>query len=200
MCEWWLSHIHISVKKFLENEGFISNALPSNYTDKPPEDLEMVYHNHKILRDILDGKCKEKCDVFTQRTVDEVYKVLDPFFLEMEYVLSAEWCEYFPDIAMSDVGKKNLESDFQYLIEMKQMDEKIREERRQGIRQEKERVEMTSTVPIAGLVYAQFHVIECELSTSIDIWAQQKGAVEGEWVSFFVVFDHIHILCSFIYF
>ena len=52
MCDWWLAHIESEVDDYLENFGYVLSSLPENYTDRPPDDLDLVRSNFQILVDL----------------------------------------------------------------------------------------------------------------------------------------------------
>ena len=50
LCDWWLQHIEEKADGLLGESGFRFDALPENYTDIPPSDLQQVEKNLKILQ------------------------------------------------------------------------------------------------------------------------------------------------------
>jgi hypothetical protein len=42
---WWLQTIEESSDQFLEDHGYVKNAIPDNYIDDAPEDISVVTNN-----------------------------------------------------------------------------------------------------------------------------------------------------------
>jgi hypothetical protein len=177
VCDWWLSLIETRVDSYLSRHGYIPNSIPENYTDERPQSLEPVQHNLKLLEDTLAGRVDdEEFFEFISSTTKEIYEVLDVLKTEMAYLLHEDWSSWVSDVSLSDDVRKKLESDHAYLVEMKAMDEEIfRLKREKGPMSEKKRIEMTTVVPISGLLIARLQVYACELTTVLDIWAPKEG-------------------------
>ena len=109
--------------------------------------------------------------------MEEVYEKVDGLREEMEFLLEKKWVGLPLDVGWeggeTDVeleeGGEIIKRDHEYLVKMKEMDEKIRKEKKEG-KMEKKELELSDVVPVAGLVMARFHVKNCELSTAIDHW------------------------------
>ena len=72
VCEWWLEYIQdevfslsfssfsfsfnrkIQVDKFLVEKGVVIDAVPEDYTETPPESMEVLNKNLKIIKSILN--------------------------------------------------------------------------------------------------------------------------------------------------
>ena len=61
----------------------------------------------------------------------------------------------FGSFFLTSDSKQNLQNDFDYLMEMKAMDDEIMDEIRRGVREER-KIEMSSVVPVSGLIMARF--------------------------------------------
>ena len=144
--------------------------------------MKLVLANQDLLRKIMaeEGEKEGKygVEVLIGEIVGEVYEVVDGLKEEMEFMLEKKWVGLplgvgwekgtKEDIELED-GGKIMKRDYEYLTEMKEMDEKIEVEKREG-RMEKSGLELSSVVPVAGLVMARFHMYNCELNTAIDHW------------------------------
>ena len=163
-----MSHIEKKADLFLERQGYKHRILPENYIDQPPENLDLVKENQKLLERVI--KREGNLDEFVQQTTKEVYEMLDVLISEMEYVLGGEWTKLELDLNYSDSDLQNLDSDFQYLLKVKQMDEDIQKRRKEKGEQIPTKFTMSEVVPVAGLVMARFHIYECECNTAIELW------------------------------
>jgi hypothetical protein len=172
VCAWWLSYIESEEDVFLQNQGYHLDCLPYNYTTEPPQDMETVQKNLVILRTMLHQSTPE-LNSLLKRLMNEIYTVLDELLSEtkfaLEYKEGSEPSEFFEQHRVS------LERDMEYLLKMKSMDEEIKSRRESGILQAT-RVQMTDVVPVGGLVMARLHILECELRTALELWANHKSA------------------------
>jgi hypothetical protein len=193
VCDWWLHFIETKADDFLKGIGYLSSALPPNYTDVPPSDMDVVVKNLKLLQSALDGEWGVK--TFVEKTLREVYVVLDQFLSEMAFVLGEEWrtCLGEEEEEWRNVNIAAVKMDYEYMMKMKEMDEELIRIGRQegekdgekrgeegdatGVKEgEKKRLKLTDVVPIAGLIMGRFHMYECEHLTVIDIWTpKSKG-------------------------
>ena len=90
-------------------------------------------------------------------------------------------------MTLSDEQRKALEADIEYIRTMQKMDGEIIEKRNKmrngeiGVGdEEKGKAEMTSVVPVGGLIMARFHILECEHSTALLHWAKKRSKSVGE--------------------
>jgi len=75
LTEWWLTHIHTSVEKFLSEKvseyqtsftlflinvlfikGYSKEAVPDNYTLRPPDSFPAVHSNLHLVQEIINPK------------------------------------------------------------------------------------------------------------------------------------------------
>ena len=89
----------------------------------------------------------------------------------------------YPPLFSSSKEREFFEQDLNYLHEMKKMDNSIRERWAAG-EKEAERLQMTSVVPMAGLVQARFSILECELRTALEMWSPKKSPSNGASLHF----------------
>jgi hypothetical protein len=163
ICDWWLRYIEVKADTFLSVEyGYSHLSVPDDYMDRPPEDIAVVEKNYRILDTLIKEEPSE-LQIFMEQTVRKVYSVLDPLLSDIHILLSSQ-C---PDITAEH--RKILQSDADYLSEMKKMDEANLVEMRNG-RREIRKLEMSAVVPVCGLIMARYHILSCELKTTLDIW------------------------------
>ena len=116
------------VDKFLEErEGFVLDAVPDDYTDRPPKDIGLVRSNQTILKGVLSNK-DEQLKKFILDVSEEVYKVVDGFQQEIECVLHNGWVGFFGDGMEEEqrAGREEeLKMELEYLVEMGEMDKEI---------------------------------------------------------------------------
>jgi len=86
LMQWWLKTIEEKVDEFLKKTGFHANSIPYDYTNVPPENMEIVEKNVQILEDLVKNG-KEQME-FIQQTTQELYVAIDPFIEEMDYLLN----------------------------------------------------------------------------------------------------------------
>ena len=164
VCSWWLSFIERRADSFLVDMGYFLEALPQHYTDTPPESLDQVRVNLKLVQSAMQGS--DKLESFVDKTTTEVYQMLDQLMDDMLYVLEGDWAQFDLGVSPTDQEKEMVRRDLNYLIKMKEMDHEIQEKRKEM----KKGLEMSEVVPVAGLVMARFHIYECECKTALDIW------------------------------
>jgi hypothetical protein len=184
-----LRYIEESSENFLVQRGFVLGVLPDNYTDYVSDlDVSKISSNLMVIEDVLSSECDE-ARLFILQTTREIYSSLN--ILIADYAAIVNWREDFLGqsdesvsfwwIDMSATEWARLKSDFAYLLEMKEMDEEIMSNIKNGVREER-KIEMTAVVPVSGLIMARFHIIGCELRTALDIWtnARKKSSVRSE--------------------
>ena len=169
--------------RFLTDKGYAHDTLPEDYLNTPPSNMDSVLANATLLKNII-GEEGEKDGTYgveklVEEVVEEVYEKVDSLREEMEFMLEKKWVGLPLEIGWEEGGEQGdieleeggeiMKRDHEYLVRMKEMDEKIAEEKREGMT-EKKKLELSDVVPVAGLVMARFHVHNCELSTVIEHW------------------------------
>ena len=169
--DWWLTYIGDKTLQFLEIRGFVTDALPFDYLDKPPNDIQVVLSNVSLLKRILSGDLQSELIGFVDRVTSEVYSELNHFRSELEIAIEYEWASLGINIFISKNQRTMMRCDLQYLQEMKEMDEEIKRERTEGREERKgKKLEMTHVVPVGGLILAKFHIYLCEHETALVQW------------------------------
>ncbi len=171
-----LEIILTEVDSFLSARGFLIDAVPPDYTDRPPEDMETINVNLEIVRDIMTQieKGEEDAEKFMNELTDRVYGHLNLLLDEMQYVLSDQWVSHVDGITMSDRERSKLKLDVDHIMAMQARDKEIMDDRKSGTRVYRP-LEMSAVVPVAGLILARFHMNLCELTTVVELWGSTRG-------------------------
>ena len=77
---------------------------------------------------------------------------------------------------------QNICQDLNYIEEMKKMDQEISDRRSRGDFSPQS-LEMTSVIPVSGLIMARVHVLECEIATVLEMWKKSEKSVTSGNVS-----------------
>jgi hypothetical protein len=177
LCDWWLNYIETECEKFLADNGFNKHCIPDDYMDIAPKDPNIVKENLELLQNLMRVDSENlKLTPFVSRVITEVYVVLDEFIAEIEFVLA----ETRKELNCSAEMTLSLVKDLEYLIQMKKMDEEIRNQDQSWKASRK--LEMSDVVPIGGLVMARLHVVECELRTALEVWGHMSPTCSRETV------------------
>ena len=158
-----------------------------------------VAANQALLGDLIkeEGEKEGKYGVekLVGEVVGEVYEVVEGLMEEMEFMLEGGWAGLplgvgweggwggFGDIELEEGGER-MRRDYEYLVEMKEMDAEIEEGKREGKVEKKKGLELSAVVPVAGLVMARFHVYFCEINTAIDHWKMVEEMKERKMKEF----------------
>ena len=159
---------------------YLHTRTPHTSHSPPLSTLHRVRENLALIQSVRTDSIDELSE-FVDKVTDEVYVVLSTLKTDLQYVLSEKWKE----VGVGDGGcfgfqgqKESLEKDLEYMEEMRKMDDEIKEKRREG-KMEGKPLEMTSVVPVSGLVLARFHVHANEHATAIDLWDPQVSEEDG---------------------
>lgn len=180
LTEWWLNLIESKVERFLMQKNFKFSAIPENYLDEPTKDISGLRSNLALLQEIL--KPSDDCLQLINGLKNTIYPKIETFCQNTIVMLArAVGMETTTDLTLVEAKyaeKKaamspenilwidNTCKDVHYLMEMKRMEDLIDT---QSVEQKKE-VEMTSVVPISGLVMCRFMIYSNMLHTCIDIY------------------------------
>jgi len=181
LSHWYLDLIHVEADKVLKTHGFDPNALPKNYTEVPPADMEVIKRNINICKELVEGnETIEDLRSMINRICEIVYERLDAFVLEMMQVLACDmeipldpaathedalkFVQTVNDILAKPEMKdhpshrlwKNLAGDIEYIREMHV---------REGMKGTSKEI-----VPISGLIIGRIFRTQKELESVIEIW------------------------------
>lgn len=182
--DWWLARIEHLVNEYLTKNGYDHSALPHDYISQPPTNVKRVIENLKIVESVLKSSTPEIRD-FLLRVSREIYEKLNEFISEIRFILENQSIFEKLRIRVDFSSKESdrLHSDLAYLLQMQKMDEEI-DSRIQSGQFKVESIRLSDVVPVGGLIMARFHMCECELRTSLDLWGGEEGRAalrsEGE--------------------
>ena len=174
---WWLEFVIKAVDGFLEECGYIADAVPSNYTDVRPGDMDLIAVNADILADALEPGNEAVMDLVDE-VVEQVYTIVDEFMEDIESALQCDWRALLGDEGADscEVRKASLQADLAYLQRMRSMDRGILEnsgEKGSTGESTARKITMSDVVPIGGLVMGRFHMYEVEILTVMEMWQER---------------------------
>jgi len=186
---WWLAKIDKAVLDFLANLGYQNDAIPENYVEQPPTDMNAVLENVKILSKLLAG---EETDPGVKKLIEQmkeqIYPHIDTFLTDAAIVLSEQFNMDLTgkDFSLSLVEeafhreRPTLDSkisewiddmlkDISYLTEMKLLEDP---------EYTKDKTEFSlHIVPISGLVVGSICRLENECKTVCELWQNDPEEV-----------------------
>ena len=182
MVSWYLSLIERRVGEYLETKGFVCDALPFNYIDNCPKDLNLVKKNLSLciyanvsisylfytlccvyFVGIVSSELSEKNRNELDKNViiplkERIYRVLDEHCTSVRTLL---WfhnkVEKVKELC-DDGFRRELEMDVEYIEEMKRKDD------------DPSRTEKPHIVGVSGLVMNTLLRIENEHATVLKHW------------------------------
>ena len=163
--------------------GYQPEAIPENYAEEAPNDLDLVYKNLSLLDDILKPEDPQSLSTLIQSMKDKIYPKINLFIDDAKIVLSEQFgmdltCENFSieRIQKAYMREKNkidplvsvwiddIIKDLIYLNEMKELeDPNYPKERSLHI------------VPISGLVVGVICRFQNECRTVIEFWERSDS-------------------------
>ena len=175
-----------------------------NYIDQPPASIEGVRTNLQIVQDLINPKHPSHKEVenIIEEVKKEVYPVIDDFIKKSHVVLSDELFNiritpenYLPEAfdlpkARKIFDRRNkrakyteeaakqldgLMKDLQYLVEMKNLENKSENDRTKSTAG---KLELSYAVPLSGLVMGSFFRLENILKTVLELWEPKQVAAQ----------------------
>ncbi|KYQ88505.1 hypothetical protein DLAC_11223 [Tieghemostelium lacteum] len=91
---WWLNLIKDQVDEYLIERGFDPKAVPTNYTQSPPQNIQKVAHNLLVLHNVLPsaGSFDPSILDLIKKLKDEIYPVIQDFNQNIKFILY-EWLD-----------------------------------------------------------------------------------------------------------
>jgi len=194
LTDWWLAHIERKTDLFLLSRGYVKDAVPDNYLQAPPNDMQAVEDNLKLIAEILDP-LNDAHDIisFVYSLRHEIYEKMNVFARELKLVISMEFDldpnqwdqDSVRELIMarlrdtSQIDRITLNymlsalADLQYLHEMKQLEAGFSCKKTSSTGDEETNpggFVMTNVVPVSGLIMARFHMIRNECMTVVELW------------------------------
>eukprot|EP01105_Mastigella_eilhardi_P018371 TRINITY_DN4243_c0_g1_i1.p1 TRINITY_DN4243_c0_g1~~TRINITY_DN4243_c0_g1_i1.p1 ORF type:complete len:685 (+),score=175.86 TRINITY_DN4243_c0_g1_i1:212-2266(+) len=169
--DWYLKRIKDDVNEFLAKAGYDFDAVPANYLEEKPSNVEAVRKNLQIVQSALSG---EGTKVLVETLRKEIYARLDHYVLNMQAYMCEE-LNIAPDTftveeaerrfaALPETGSgqnkliSDLIKDIKYTIRMKYLDDTPSE--KGGL----------DVVPVSGLILGRLCRFENELKTACQAW------------------------------
>eukprot|EP01104_Vermistella_antarctica_P018385 TRINITY_DN6778_c0_g1_i1.p1 TRINITY_DN6778_c0_g1~~TRINITY_DN6778_c0_g1_i1.p1 ORF type:complete len:1084 (-),score=300.94 TRINITY_DN6778_c0_g1_i1:78-3329(-) len=183
LTEWWLKLIDHRVDKFLEDRGFILNAIPEDYIEERPEDFDAIRHNLAILKLAIKPSTDLNGEmlVLVNKLKAEIMPKIDEFVCVTISVLAHRlnlpgdkpnvanvvrtFCTQRSTLPEeTQVWMENAIKDIGYLIKMKKMEAGFDPTHSQ-------KLALTDVVPISGLIIGRLHILENMINTCMDVWS-----------------------------
>ncbi|KAH3743999.1 hypothetical protein Pelo_14589 [Pelomyxa schiedti] len=189
--DWYLKRIKDQVNVFLTSRNYDFSAVPTNYLEEMPSNLDTVRRNLEIIQSVLGAeKMKDELIQLVEGLMSEIYGKLDVYCDLMQSVLCEELnipsdqfqveeaqrkFESLPESKDITQGKgkliNDLLKDIKYTNRMKYLDKTPTE--KVGI----------DVVPISGLIVGRLCRFENELKTVLQVWEKPKPAVSTTQLS-----------------
>jgi hypothetical protein len=186
--EWWLRLIHKRQDMFLSTLGYDFTAVPRNYIETPPESIEAVQNNLRIVREILNVKqdIHNAQQLLVEQLKNEIYPKIDEYIRNAQCAVADALGEsttdrlplpYATKLFQSRARKmqpseanriESLLKDVEYLQKIQEMENPEAQAAQQA--------RGLDVVPISGLVMSGIHRMENVLKTVLEVWAGRLGA------------------------
>lgn len=195
LTQWWLGEVQGRVLSFLVAHGYITDAVPEQYIESPPQDINHVTRNMQLLKEVLDpgSKYKDELMALIESLKELVYPRIDAFLHDTKAVLSSELrfdlMEFDIDevAALYEKHKSELEpqisdwiagtiKDIGYLDEMKKLEDPVYAKEKGTLH----------IVPISGLAISNLVIKEKEHKTVLELWGGQGAAGKKKEARYFV--------------
>jgi len=195
LTQWWLQEVQQRMLQFLVDRGYIADALPSDYIECPPLDINHVKRNIQLLKEVLDpnSKYKDELPPVIESLKELVYPRIDAFLHDTKAVLSSELRFDLMDFDIDEVGelyekhKSQLEpqicewiagtiKDIGYLDEMKKLEDPVYAKGKGTLH----------IVPISGLAISNLVIKEKEHKTALELWGGQGVGGKQKEARYFV--------------
>jgi len=194
LTDWWLIKIEDAVAEWLDNIGYRADAVPENYTAKPPDDHKLIHSNLALIQEVLNRKeDKHNVQEFLDNLKNEIYPRINQFVDHARIVIASqlelrdkqfdvEETQRRFELTKASLDPKIVDwitemlKDIEYLEEMREMEKQS----------EPGKLQLSNVVPIGGLILSCFFRIENELKTILDLWpdpevlAQKRAALKAK--------------------
>eukprot|EP01102_Stenamoeba_stenopodia_P006312 TRINITY_DN172_c0_g1_i1.p1 TRINITY_DN172_c0_g1~~TRINITY_DN172_c0_g1_i1.p1 ORF type:complete len:941 (+),score=160.26 TRINITY_DN172_c0_g1_i1:162-2984(+) len=182
LTQWWLHLIESRTDKFLQDLGFVVDALPDDYIEKPPKDMDVVKKNLEIIREVLDVKTdKHKTTELIKLLCDRIYPVIKDFVSQAQFMISEQFDLHKDPILDKYENELNSKLEKTEQIEtwfaelMKDIKTLKKMKGMESARPDKKSLDI---VPISGLIIGRFVRQENELKTAIELWNRPRKQSE----------------------
>ena len=185
----WLNIIKKDLDLFLSSRGFILNAVSNDYIDQPIQDMSNIFHNKKILSNILDPSRGDPYEFlpFVLNLRDKIYIRIDRFFesamQSIQYVTKLDIPPSLPTPQLLSYLQENtanlptfippLVQDLVYMDAMRLLDQQFSK----NIEEQPARLTLSDVVPISGLIFNRIYRLEQELDTIIELHQKRNPEI-----------------------
>lgn len=169
--DWYLKRIKDEVNVFLKSKGYDLNAVPDNYIEQQPADMDAVKRNLQIIQSVLGSeKMKDDLVHLVEALMTEIYAKLDAFTESLKAVICEELGMSPATFQIDDAQHKydsmatkppfvgDMIKDIKYTNRMKYLDKTPSEKVGYEV------------VPISGLIVGRLCRFENELKTVLQVW------------------------------
>ncbi|KAN0012330.1 hypothetical protein ACTFIU_007628 [Dictyostelium citrinum] len=179
MSDWWLNLRDSRCNEFLDKLGYKLNALPDNYIEQQPSNIQDIINNLKIIKTILnitDSNVVSKYSPFPliKELTKEIYPRIYQFKNNCHLIICDEFnLTCYPGNesmklflnTLKDENKISKEIYDQYELLLLDLDYLTEME------QSEDTNKSFHIVPIAGLVIGFFSILANELKTAVEQWS-----------------------------
>lgn len=195
LAEWWLNLIETSVDNFLLRHSFRFEAIPENYTEECPSDMDLIKSNLELVRRFITGRDERSQSVIKLFVSDlraEIYVKIDRYLVDIYYLIASELKKHGAELPDTPQDMASMEAAFQLLrpqlekrlpevvfyLEEQIADAKYITEMKEAETDlsgaDPKAIMMSRIVPIGGLIFSRFFRVENELMTIIDLWDNSR--------------------------
>eukprot|EP01094_Clydonella_sp_ATCC50884_P030192 TRINITY_DN9754_c0_g1_i2.p1 TRINITY_DN9754_c0_g1~~TRINITY_DN9754_c0_g1_i2.p1 ORF type:complete len:1228 (+),score=289.37 TRINITY_DN9754_c0_g1_i2:366-3686(+) len=181
--DWWLTCISEHLQAFLNNIGFVENALPQSYLEEAPKDSRVVQENFRLLEEVLDFENDpHNVKVLVEEVQSDVYPIIKQYIENAQAVitdlLSLSKTRFSVRLTRTMLQRsssalsgeetavvRELVADLEYLMAAQELDDAYRGE---AVTQAKG--PMSHIVPISGLVISGIYRRHNAHKTAMEVW------------------------------
>ena len=203
LAQWWLNLIQDRTKEFLENQGYDFDAVPVDYIDQAPKNIDDVKRNLKIVKTCLstykdyirprstslrrlEHKTELDIEEFKNSLIQnsmvalvevcrkEVYNKLDEFANRAQCFIYL-YLKEEPEISEGLLKRTDLPENIQSAIK-----DVLYVKKMKLLENQKTQAESKDIVPVIGLVLNCFFRQENELETVLEVWEKRLVRAETE--------------------
>jgi len=184
--------IFLTGDDYLAQHGFVVDAIPNDYLDRRPSNMDVIRRNLEILEDLISANSPNSAKTmqFIISVTNEMSQKVCEFeasLLDLLAMVTNIPLQELKDPAVLSESLKMLKSpyfrgrggltpearcdligDLQYLMEMRQMDRDWMEKAKGTLTTAKN--QLTDVVPVSGRLFAIFRAHEQDHRTAIERW------------------------------
>ena len=168
----YLEMIELRVDEFLQSAGlgYCKDALPPDYLDTPPRDMDAVVHNHEVLLHMISElfNPQSKVSAFTSELVSVVWSgSLLP--------LREDLCHAAATVTTPE-RRQSIAKDIEYIDQIRILESSwVAAAKEESSVTSGASASVSSVVPISALVASKLHRLENEHRTALEHWEHRLG-------------------------